>query len=317
MAWNSRFTVLGTFALGALLVACLDPPTAPQSGFSDPTDTQTRAIDVTIRSARLSGDRVELDVAVVNQDGTSIARLQPGNFFLYAATANLSSGEISLATSQSSERLHVSAAVVLDYSESIYPDVNLRGEMEAAAAAFIGLMGTADRGALLKFSEDIELLQAMTGSLDSVSAALSLPFKHPNLRSRLSDAILAGTGYLQGEANRRAVVVLSDGGENYSNATETAVIAAARQLGVAVYLIGLRSADFDEGYLQRIAAGTGGSYYTQAAVDAAAEAYRDASTIELVTYKLVATVAALDSGSEIAVTVSYNGLFDTARYILP
>ncbi len=57
-----------------------------------------------------------------------------------------------------------------------------------------------------------------------------------------------------------SVVVLSDGSDTGSRQSENDVAAAARQAGVRLYAVGLRSSAFDPGPLRDLAAGGGGSY---------------------------------------------------------
>jgi VWFA-related protein len=87
----------------------------------------------------------------------------------------------------------------------------------------------------------------------------------PDGRTALYDALLAGLDRLStGSRARKALVVVSDGGDNASTATRDQVLARARTSNAAIYTIGL----FDDGdedsnprVLKSLATETGGERF--------------------------------------------------------
>jgi tight adherence protein B len=79
--------------------------------------------------------------------------------------------------------------------------------------------------------------------------------------THIYDAVNAAIGMLAREGTAGgSVVVLSDGSDTGSLRTEADVAAAAREAGVRLYAVGLRSAAYDPVPLRDLAAGGGGSY---------------------------------------------------------
>src|SRR6185295_1443337 len=68
-------------------------------------------------------------------------------------------------------------------------------------------------------------------------------------RTALYDALVAGLDYLShGARARKALVVVSDGGDNASAVTLDRVLAKARDTNAAIYTIGLFAREIRSGY---------------------------------------------------------------------
>jgi Ca-activated chloride channel homolog len=86
-------------------------------------------------------------------------------------------------------------------------------------------------------------------------------------RTALYDGVIQGLRHLQrGHANRRILIVVSDGGDNASRATSAEVLALAHRSDAVIYAIGLigaSSMDTEEnaGVLKRLCRDTGGAAY--------------------------------------------------------
>jgi tight adherence protein B len=79
--------------------------------------------------------------------------------------------------------------------------------------------------------------------------------------THIYDAVDSAVGLLEQEGiSGGSVVVLSDGSDTGSQQSADDVVAAARQAGVRIYAVGLRSSAFDPGPLRDLADGGGGSY---------------------------------------------------------
>ncbi len=153
----------------------------------------------------------------------------------------------------------ISAVLVFDASGSMSGSANAAAKI--AGSAFIQLMDSVtDEGAIFWFTQSVTLQQSMTSSLTALDAAVQqLPASGA---TAVWDGIWEGLTELQtnGSNQKKAVVVLTDGGDNSSVHTPTQIIALAQLYNLRVFTIGLGSA-VNAADLQLIALLTGGSYF--------------------------------------------------------
>ncbi len=131
---------------------------------------------------------------------------------------------------------------------------------KAAAKALIAELGVHDHIALLHFGDDVTLAQDFTADRGLINAALDGLVAQGN--TALYQATAAGSVKIgTSGANRRAVVLLSDGADfgGRSIATREEAVAAAGSAGVPFFAIA-QGVDLDRPYLQRIAEVTNGRY---------------------------------------------------------
>ena len=148
---------------------------------------------------------------------------------------------------------------------------SMRGEpldkAKAAASNFVGRFDAADQVALIRFDDQIELVQDFTIDKNRVIAAIS------SLDSRndtaLYDVIAQSVERLSTLQGRRAVIVLTDGRDTASTKHEVnSAIAAANGVNIPIFVIGLNSPQFTPEIMAQIAAETGGDYLLAPAPDA-------------------------------------------------
>jgi VWFA-related protein len=117
------------------------------------------------------------------------------------------------------------------------------GEVLAASLAFARTSNPQDELFALRFNDDVkdavadhtlllaEDLQALETAIGSLRA---------EGRTSLYDALIAGLDHLRtGSRARKALVVISDGGDNASQATLEQVLARARDSNAAIYTVGI------------------------------------------------------------------------------
>lgn len=129
----------------------------------------------------------------------------------------------------------LSAAVAVDSSFS------MTGERlavaKSAARIFIGALRPEDQSMLMSIGGDVEVIAPLSSDRDAQFRALN------NLRSwgttSLHDAIIEAIDALQPAKGRRALVILSDGDDRYSEASAADVLARARQADVMIYPVAL------------------------------------------------------------------------------
>ena len=140
-----------------------------------------------------------------------------------------------------------------------------------------------DRAMLVEVDARIVKLMEMTNSTSALHLALTQLGSSPaaSAKTLLNDSVyLIAHNYLAKDQGRKAIILLTDGGDNGSRATLDQAIEQAQRANVPVYAIlysawsgftplnlGLSSvnqshADPGEALLKKIAAGTGGHVYT-------------------------------------------------------
>jgi VWFA-related protein len=131
-----------------------------------------------------------------------------------------------------------------------------------------------DKVFVMQFDMNVKTMQVLTGSRSDLQESLKLvntPTRN-ELRSQygggtlLYDALSdASKEIMKNQQGRKALVVLSDGGENGSNATLADAVQEAQRTNTLIYTIlfsdGGFGSDFGKRVMQRLAKETGGSYF--------------------------------------------------------
>lgn len=146
----------------------------------------------------------------------------------------------------------VSVGFIFDASSS------MKGRMEPSVSAirqFLRTLTNGDEFFLIRFSDRPTLVTPFTKDPDDVLSALS--FVQPEGWTALNDAIYFGVQRLKKAHNpRRALFVLTDGGDNNSRYTDRELRNLVRESDVRVYAIGL----FERPeFLEKLAMDTGGT----------------------------------------------------------
>ncbi len=152
-----------------------------------------------------------------------------------------------------------SAVMVMDASGSMSGSPN--AQAKAAGHSFVDFMdGVVDEAAVIWFTQVVTKYQGMTtvklilhGAVDALPASGA---------TAVWDGIWEGLIELQtnGLNSKKAVVVLTDGGDNSSTHTPAQIIQLAQLYNLRVFTIGLGSA-VNATELQLVALLTGGSYF--------------------------------------------------------
>jgi Ca-activated chloride channel family protein len=154
-------------------------------------------------------------------------------------------------TSFSREDGPVSVGFIFDTSSS------MKGRMEPSIAGiqqFLKTLMPSDEYFLVRFNDRPNLVQNFTQNPDDILSTLSVG--QPDGWTALYDAVCLGLHRMKSAKNsRRALFVLSDGGDNNSRYSESEVRNLAREANVRIYSIGL----FERPrFLEKLAADTGG-----------------------------------------------------------
>ncbi|GAC1670075.1 MAG: hypothetical protein PVS2B2_00310 [Candidatus Acidiferrum sp.] len=138
---------------------------------------------------------------------------------------------------------------------------------------------------VVDFNDDVtvERLNGKEFSNDAQELSEALTAVSARGRTALYDAVSEGLLHLvEGHLEKKALVIISDGGDNASHIKYAKVLAQARQSQVVIYSIALVGSDQDEenpGLLRRLCKDTGGIAYFprkgESAADVSAEIARD------------------------------------------
>ncbi len=138
-------------------------------------------------------------------------------------------------TDFAAEDLPISAAFVLDCSASMGD--KLRKSREAIAQ-FLQSANPEDEFALVRFNEHAELAQAFTTSTEEIRNGMLFTTAHG--RTALLDAIVLALDEMKHASHsRKAILIISDGGDNASLYTLGELKKRIREADVQIYSIGI------------------------------------------------------------------------------
>ena len=228
-------TLVLAFAMGATLAAAREQE---QARFSAATDLVILHVGVTDRAGRYKPG-LEKDAFTVLEDGV------PQTITLF-----------------SNEDIPATVGLIIDSSISMW---SLRDHVVAAATEFARASNPADELFALAFNDDVRPAltadQPFTSDADVLERAL-VAVVNPRGRTALFDAIHAGLGYAaRGTHPRKALVILSDGGDNASRARLDEVLTLTQTSNVMIYTVALldpTTRDSNPDLLERLARSTGG-----------------------------------------------------------
>jgi Ca-activated chloride channel family protein len=174
---------------------------------------------------------------------------------------------VSLAKFEYVKNLPLSIGMAIDTSGSMQPRMD--EAQKAGAQFFEKIMKRGDRGFLVAFDTDPQVVQKWSTKVDDMHAGLA------KLRAEestaLYDAIVYSLYNFQGVRGQKALVVISDGKDTASKFTFDQALEYARRAAVPIYSIGIgiRGNEIDVRYkLSKLSSETGGSvFYIEQARD--------------------------------------------------
>jgi Ca-activated chloride channel homolog len=177
---------------------------------------------------------VDVDLALVNVTVTDpydrlVTGLEPDNFRIFED--NIEQEVVNF----SSEDVPISIGVILDLSGSM---ANKLGKAKEAALQFFKTANPQDEFFLVGFNERAQLLSPFTNNVEDLqSRMLSASAKG---KTALLDAIYLGLTQMRGAANgKRALLIISDGGDNNSRYNEKDIKRLVREADTQLYSVGI------------------------------------------------------------------------------
>jgi len=232
------FRLVACLVLTALPVAVLaqDPTNEPSSAKLPPPPKLVDATHDTPAVKIVPGKviRTDVDLALVNVTVTDpynrlVTGLEQDNF---RVSEDGTEQEI---VSFSSEDVPISIGVIFDFSGSMSNKVDKARE---AALQFFKTANPQDEFFLVSFNERAELTSTFTNSVEDLQSRMMLTA--PKGRTALLDAIYLGLSQMRGAHNaKRALLILSDGGDNHSRYNENDIKRLVKEADTQLYAIGL------------------------------------------------------------------------------
>jgi Ca-activated chloride channel family protein len=182
-----------------------------------------------VRPLKVDVDLVLVPVTITDPMNRLVTGLEKDNFQLYEGS---SQQEI---RSFSSEDAPVSLGVIFDSSGS------MSSKMDRAKEAVVEFFKTAnpqDEFFMITFSDEPETVSDFTNSVDEIQN--KLVFAVPRHRTALLDAIYMGVSKMrQAKYAKKALLIISDGGDNHSRYTENEIKSLVKEADVMIYAIGI------------------------------------------------------------------------------
>jgi Ca-activated chloride channel family protein len=206
------------------------PATGAPTGVDAPTATGTASARAKPGSLiRMNVDMVLVPVTVTDPMNRLVTGLEQEDFQVYE-----NSGEQRI-KSFAAEDAPVSIGIVFDLSGSMTSKLLRARE---AILQFIKTANPQDEFFVIGFNDRPELIEDFTNSVEDIEARLAMV--RSGHRTALLDAIYYGvTKMREAKHERKALLVVSDGGDNRSRYTEGEVRAQVRESDVEIYSIGI------------------------------------------------------------------------------
>ena len=157
----------------------------------------------------------------------------------------------------------MTVGLIVDHSRSMGPKLP---EVAAAVSAFAQSSNPQDEMFVVDFNDDVsvELLDGKPFTNDPHELEKAVSAVSARGRTALYDAVAEGLNHLQfGHWDKKALIIVSDGGDNASRHKFSQVLALAQRSQVVIYSIGLVDANEEENpnVLRRLCKDTGGIAY--------------------------------------------------------
>ena len=195
---------------------------------------------------------VQLYTSVTDRSGTPVAGLVESDFEVFV---DGEPQQLQRFDSAANQPIH--AGILFDTSLSM--DQRLEAAEEAALHFFELVLGPHDRACLITFNDRPELAVGFTGSREALAGGLADLVAEGE--TALYDSILYSLYYFGGLRGKRALILLTDGGDSSSEYRFDDVLEFARRSQVAIYSIGIDIGQREllfRGRLQQLCNETGG-----------------------------------------------------------
>jgi Ca-activated chloride channel family protein len=238
----AKARLLTFVAAVALLLLYAAPRLRAQAGTEDdvhitprtkPEEAKKPVIDPALnthtRPFRARVDLVLVPVTITDPMNRLVTGLEKDNFQVFE---NKERQEI---RHFSSEDAPISLGVIFDVSGSMSNKIDRSKE---AVVEFFKTANPQDEFFVVSFSDEPELLSDFTSSVEDIQSRMVTA--SPKGRTALLDAIYLAVAKLRNARyDRKALLIISDGGDNHSRYTEGEINSLVKEADVQIYAIGL------------------------------------------------------------------------------
>jgi VWFA-related protein len=239
------------YSLAAALLLCglAGYPQAPQSS---PASNSADRPAISVQS-----ELVALPVRVTDSTGKFVSALSLQDFQVYE------DGKLQNLTLFQQEDAPVTVGLIVDHSRSMGAKLP---EVAAAVYAFSRSSNPQDEMFVVDFNDGVWLQMLGGNPFTSNANQLAKAISDVSARGKtaLYDAVAEGLNHLRfGHWEKKALIIVSDGGDNASQQTFSQILAMAQHSQAVIYSIVLVGSDEEEnpGVLRRLCKSTGGIAY--------------------------------------------------------
>src|SRR3984893_1269366 len=199
------------------------PPPPPEKQIMDPSlRTHTKPLKVDV-------DLVLVPVTITDPMNRLVTGLDKENFTLYEGK------DLQDIRHFSSEDAPVSLGVIFDMSGSMSSKIERARE---AVIEFFKAANPQDEFFMITFADKPEEISDFTQSIEDIQG--KLVYTVPKGRTALLDAIYLGVSKMrQAKYPKKALLIISDGGDNHSRYTEGEIKSVVKEADLLIYAIGL------------------------------------------------------------------------------
>jgi len=256
--------------LSAVVVLALFPASFAQSSIDEvhvvprvAVESPTREIDASLdahaKPIKKDVDLVLVPVTITDPMDRLVIGLEQDNFQVFDGKQPQEIKHFS------SEDTPVSLGVIFDMSGSMKSKIEQARE---AVGEFLKTANPQDEFFIITFADQPEEVSDFTSSVEDIQSQLL--YTLPKGRTALLDAIYMGLSKMRSaKYARKALLIISDGGDNHSRYTQREIESTVKEADVAIYAVGIYDRYFatqeemlGPGLLERITELTGGRSFT-------------------------------------------------------
>jgi Ca-activated chloride channel homolog len=205
-------------------------PEAPIQSSREPAPNSSKPIQVDV-------SLVLVNMTVTDPNDRLVTGLEKENFRVFE------DGREQEIVTFSSEDVPISIGVIFDMSGSMSDKI---GKARQAALQFLKTANPRDEFFMVSFNDHAELTSRFTSSVDELQNRMM--FTAAKGQTALLDAIYLGLSQMRGAGNgKRALLVISDGGDNHSRYNERDIRNFIKEADCQLYIMGV----FDVNDMQR------------------------------------------------------------------
>jgi Ca-activated chloride channel family protein len=220
-----RFRAILLFSFAVIATTVFNQTQGPIQPSKPPGPSQQKPAD----GIKIDVNLALVNVTVIDPLGRVVTGLEKENFRVFE------DGIEQEVTTLSSEDVPISIGLIFDMSGSMSDKVD---KARQAAVEFMRTANPLDQFFLVSFNDRAELTSGFTSSVDELQNRMM--FTASKGRTALLDAVYLGLTQMRGARNaKRALLLISDGGDNHSRYNESDVKNYLKEADCQLYAMGI------------------------------------------------------------------------------